>query len=201
MKYLLYMLSLSLLLLSCSSKQKGQIKIQWVDQLWVDQLNGDYSFIDRWDYEESLTDDMPTDTTRHYYTIACEANCYEWAGTNYMMAEMVGNDTVVCYTMGNVATHCSLHMILVGENCTPTVELISIVAEGNTTFVCNGGHLKIDRKLWTVGIMKAEFSFTFDNPSDPNFPIWWKGRIFTRIKENGIQEDFRGCLNFPQENN
>ncbi len=44
------------------------------------------------------------------------------------------------------------------------------------------GMLKIDKKLFDKGIMKAKFDFEFTNSLEPQRPFYWKGLIFCEIK-------------------
>lgn len=123
------------------------------------------------------------DTTHFYHTIVSDANCYEWAGTDYAHAYKNG-DTVRCYTECNVATHSSLHLQFVKGECIPRINLNSITPSGEQDFNYKSGFIKVDKPLWLKGILKAEFDFVFDNPQDPKNLLWWKGRIYTTIKEN-----------------
>lgn len=152
-------------LLSCgmksnetSNNNRGKIRIQWVAH-----LSGDYSF-------------------RRYHTIQCEAWCYEWAGTDSIVVERENDGSLKCYTLTNAATHCTLAMSICHEYCFPQIELISVAPGGNMIFKCTGGSIKIDRERWAKGILKAEFDFNFDNPEDPSRPVYWRGKIYVRIK-------------------
>ena len=53
---------------------------------------------------------------------------------------------------------------------------------GDVVFLCNAGYIKIDRRLWQRKIMKAEFSFTFEHKENSKEPIYWKGKIYSKIK-------------------
>lgn len=45
-------------------------------------------------------------------------------------------------------------------------------------------NISIDKKLWKEGIMKAVFSFDFEHKENPKEPIYWKGRIYSKINMN-----------------
>lgn len=134
-------------------------------------------------YKDSLKTYYKTiDTTHQAHSIKCDAWCYEWAGTDYI--EVIQNgDSIHCYTLNNAATHCSLHLELDKINCNPYIILTSIIAGRNAVYYCTNGYIKIDKKLWQQGIMKAEFSFNFEHAENPQKPIYWKGKIYTRIKK------------------
>jgi len=122
------------------------------------------------------------DTSHQSYTIQCKAWCYEWAGTNFIEAIKRSNDTVYCYTLLNEATHCSLQLTIVGDKCFALIELNSIVKDGNVIFNCIDGNITVDKNLWEIGIVKAVFSFNFEHKENPKKPIYWNGKILTKIK-------------------
>jgi hypothetical protein len=122
------------------------------------------------------------DTSHQSYSIQCKAWCYEWAGTDFIEAIQKSVDTVYCYTLLNAATHCSLQLNIVGDNCFAIIDLNSIVKGGSAKYNCLNGYITVDKNHWKKGILKAVFSFNFENKENPNKPIYWKGKIFTKIK-------------------
>lgn len=122
------------------------------------------------------------DTTHQFHTIQCEAFCYEWAGTDFMEVLRTNKDSVFCFTTTDIATHCSLQLMLVKDICTATIDLNSIMPDASATYYCTEGYITIDKKLWEKGIMKAEFSFIFENKEDSNKPFYWKGKAYAKIK-------------------
>ena len=139
--------------------------------IWVDHLSGDFSFKKR-------------------QSIVCEAWCYEWAGTDEVKVERISKDTVHCYTMMNDATHCSLNLIFIQNNCFPTIELKSIVPNGDKIYHYKSGWIKIDKSLWNKNILKAEFDFDFKNAENEK-RIFWKGKIYKKLKKkSNAQQQF-----------
>jgi len=129
---------------------------------WRQKLEGDFSFAKK-------------------KSIVCDAWCYEWAGTNGIIAKQRGKDTVECYTLMNASTHCSLHFLITGDSCVPTIVLNSIVAGASRIYEGKDGFISIDRKLWEGRILKATFALNFKNPENEK-KIYWNGNIFTKIK-------------------
>jgi hypothetical protein len=129
---------------------------------WVEKVSGDFSFSKR-------------------QSISCDAWCYEWAGTNSIVAKAYGKDTVQCYTAMNEATHCSLSLLITRNNCIPTIVLKSIAPGGDKIYQCKNGYIKIDQVLWKQNILKAEFDFDFVNDENDK-KVFWKGKIYTRIR-------------------
>jgi hypothetical protein len=122
------------------------------------------------------------DTTHLFHSLQCDAWCYEYAGTNAINV-LKNKDTIECYTQQNAATHCSLKLKLINDDCTPTIELSSIAPDGDKTYTCNGGEIKIDNIALQKDTLKAEFSFTFDHPENPKQPMFWKGKILQKINK------------------
>ena len=122
------------------------------------------------------------DTSHQFYSIQCKAWCYEWAGTDFIEAIQKSVGTVYCYTLLNAATHCSLQLNIAGDNFFAFIDLTSIVKGGSARYNCINGYIKIDKNLWKKGIVKAVFSFNFEHKENPGRPIYWKGKIFAKIK-------------------
>jgi hypothetical protein len=135
-------------------------------------------------YKDSLTAYYKiTDTTHQFHSIQCKAWCYEWAGTDFIEAVRKSVDTVYCYTLMNVATHCSLQFNLVNNDCYAIVDLKSIIKGGSEQYNCTNGYITIDKNLWEKGTLRAVFSFNFEHKAHPEKPIYWKGKIFAKIKK------------------
>src|SRR3989304_7480074 len=185
---------------------------------WVNNLEGDYSFVNKWNYHLNVFKDSTgkefrcdwfcppeieamkdstgriikdsitaffkiLDTTHLHHTIECDAWCYEYAGTDFMEVYRKTKDSVYCYTMCTPGTHCSLDLNIVKDNCFASIDLNSITENGQSYYYCTKGYIKIDKKLWEKGIMKAEFNMDFKNTFDPNKPMFWKGKIHSEIKK------------------
>lgn len=123
------------------------------------------------------------DTTHLFHTIQCEAWCYEWAGTDFISASRKGQERINCQTATNMATHCSLQLDIVKNSCYAKIELNSIVSDNNAVFYCTEGYIRIDKKRWKQGIIKADFSFDFGSAKNVEKPIYWKGKIQTKIED------------------
>ncbi len=125
------------------------------------------------------------DTAHQAHSIQCEAWYYEWAGTDFIETIRKSDDSTICNTASGIATHCSLHLDIIKDICSAEINLKSILPKGDTVFYCTDGHITIDKKLWKEGIMKAEFSFNFEHKENPEKPIYWKGKIYSKIRITG----------------
>lgn len=122
------------------------------------------------------------DTTHQFHSIHSDACTYEWEGTDFITVERVSKDTIVCYTLTNIATHSSLNLMIIKDIVTPSISLNSMTPTGTEIFRCNGGQIAIDKNLWNKGIMKAAFDITFEHKINPDKPMYWKGKIYAKIE-------------------
>lgn len=125
------------------------------------------------------------DTTHQYLTMMCEAWCYEWAGTDFIDVQQYGNDSTVCHTRANGATHCYLHLCITDTACRARIVLHSIVPGGNKIFYRSSGNIRVDKKRYDNDTLRAIFDFRFKNTVDPDKEIYWKGRIMAPVKKAG----------------
>lgn len=122
------------------------------------------------------------DTSHLKHSIQSKAWCYEWAGTDFMEVYKNVNDTIVCVTQMNAATHCSLNIVIVQQKAYATIELKSVAKGGQKVYYCKRGTMRIEKEMLHKGILKADFNFIFDNPEDQNKTIFWRGKIYAQMK-------------------
>ena len=124
------------------------------------------------------------DTTHQMHSIKCEAWCYEWTGTDFIEVIRMSRDSINCTTMTGVATHCSLQLGILKNICYASMDLSSVAPGADARYYCINGYLTIDKTLWENGIMKAKFSFNFGHNENLERPMYWKGKIYAKIKTN-----------------
>lgn len=130
---------------------------------WIEDLEGDFSF-------------SPD------HSLESEAWCYEYAGVSEIKVVETGKDSIECYTLTNAATHSTLNFSIVnGMVSNPRIELNSVTGKKRTYF-CNKALMKVDKKAFQKGIFKAEFDMTFNHVEDPKKEMFWKGKIYAKIK-------------------
>jgi hypothetical protein len=124
------------------------------------------------------------DTSHQYHSMQCDAWTYGWSGTDYVDVLQINKDSFHCTSRSNPGTYSNIHLGINSKNCTPYIVFRSInMRVGTLTYLCTGGFIKIDKNLWKQGIMKAEFSFTYEHNEDPEQPMYWKGKIYAAIKK------------------
>lgn len=65
------------------------------------------------------------DTTHRFHTLQGSAECYEYAGADYMTAQRQ-HDTVFCYSLCSAATHCSLNYFYARISVSPPFKCIAL---------------------------------------------------------------------------
>jgi hypothetical protein len=123
------------------------------------------------------------DTSHQYHSMQCDAWTYGWSGTDYVDVIRISKDSLHCTSRSNPGTYSNMHLGINSLTCNPFIIFHSInMRVGTIVYPCNGGLIKIDRNLWNQGIMKAEFSFTYEHKEKPKQPMYWKGKIYAEIK-------------------
>jgi hypothetical protein len=119
------------------------------------------------------------DTTHQFHSMQSDAECAEYAGADYMIATRV-NDTIVCNSLCNAGTHCSLQLRIFHNTCMASVLLRSIIGK-NITYLLQDGYFKTDPELLKKGILKAAFHLDFGKDKRSGKNVYWKGLIYTPI--------------------
>jgi len=136
-------------------------------------------------YDDSLTSFYQLiDTSHQYFTLNSQAQMYEWAGTNFVHFTNWKDGEVTGQSLNNIATHSSLYFKIKNDSCIAKVNFNSITDRGRYTFYLGGGHVKIDRNLWQKDTIKSSFNLIFINTLDPNYPLYWKGKIYSPIQSD-----------------
>lgn len=124
------------------------------------------------------------DTSHLAHSIQGKAWCYEYNGADFIEVTRLSNDSVHCFTLTNISTHCSLNIDIHRNSCSASIDLNSISNSGHTIFHCIQGSIIIDKSLWSKGVMKAVFSFDFEHKENPKESMFWKGKIYSEIKKS-----------------
>jgi hypothetical protein len=123
------------------------------------------------------------DTSHFFHSIQCDAWCYEYAGENFLDLYKTGEETYACNIRGNAGTHCFLQMKLQKDTCTPQIKLASVIKGRDAIFNCIDGTISIEKEKLRQGILKAVFDFKFKNTTDSLKPVYWKGKIYSKIDQ------------------
>ena len=166
-----------ILITSCERTDTKKLNSGEVAIKWVDNLDGDFSFKNIWSYPED-----EEDTTHLFHSIKSEAWTYEWGGTDFITAERINKDSVVCFTENNAATHSSLNLVITKNTVKPTIVLNSIADINTIIYNCKSGEMSIDKNRWKEGILKATFDFDFYHTEDST-KMYWKGDIYAKIEK------------------
>lgn len=196
----------------CESDEN--FKIQWVDTLegdfsfkdhwqypegiWHNEFgqlyNGNYSteISERMlDSNSKILDDSLDsyykifDTTHIFQSIVSDGWCYEFRKPFDIKAHEEENKIVKCSTEISISGHSCLYIEIDGDFFRTEIIYYSVVSsKGRPKFKCTDGYLKVAKKEWQNGILKAEFKFNFHNHLDTEKKIFWNGRIYKVIEKN-----------------
>jgi len=134
-------------------------------------------------YKDSLTEYYKIiDTTHIFYSIKSEAKVYENTVYNHMEFSRMGNGEIKGETINNISGYSHLHIKLENDYCYAWNDYKSIFDLGNHIFNLKSGRILIDKSLFKQGIIKAEFDFNFKNTLELKKKLFWKGKIYSKIK-------------------
>ncbi|WP_062054775.1 hypothetical protein [Aquimarina longa] len=122
------------------------------------------------------------DTTHIPYSLKSENRMYEYSGTNFISFTKSSVGEIKGRSANNVSTHSSLHIEITNDFCVVWVDFNSIRDLGEHIFPLEEGVIVIDKKLFDEGIVKAVFDFKFKNNLDAKEELFWKGKIYSMIK-------------------
>jgi len=116
--------------ISCDGLCPDEIEVMKdsTGRIYEDSLHSFYEFID---------------TTHQMHSIQCDAWCYEWAGTDFIEVFRKSENSVNCFTMTGIDTHCSLNIEIIGDTCYVVIDLKSIEQGGDVNFYCTSGYITI----------------------------------------------------------
>ena len=114
-------------------------------------------------------------------------NTYELTASNpiinFINFTKQDDGTLVGGTSIGVSVHSKLHIELNNDSCNAWIHFNSIRDLGTHNFLLDSGSIHIDKTLLEKDIIKASFHFTFANTLDSNVPLFWKGLIYSEIKQ------------------
>ncbi|TSE11356.1 hypothetical protein [Aquimarina algiphila] len=122
------------------------------------------------------------DTIHVPYSLKSENRMYEYSGTNFIEFKKTEKNTITGQSINNVSTHSSLNLNIDNDNCSVWVDFNSIRDLGEHIFPLDSGTIIIDKIVFNQGIIKAVFDFKFKNTLEPEEKLFWKGLIYSEIK-------------------
>lgn len=156
----------------------GQLSCDGICPEEIDRMKDEFGKI----YEDSLKAFYKViDTTHVFHSLQSVNRMYEYSGTDFIEFIILKNGIIRGQSLNNVSTHSSLILELENDSCHASVNFNSIRDLGEHNFPFKSGNIRIDRKLFQDGIIKAEFDLKFENTLEPNKELFWKGRIYKKI--------------------
>jgi len=120
------------------------------------------------------------DSTRKYHTLESRSTLNDWIPSNFIKVRKFGNFTIEGNVINDSLSQCSLFFRMKGNQLTAWA--YHKPQKGNyKIFRLNGGKITLDEEAFEKGVFKAIFSFTFENEINSLKPLFWSGKICTKI--------------------
>ncbi|MBM1107038.1 hypothetical protein JQC67_12875 [Aurantibacter crassamenti] len=145
----------------------------------IDQMKDESGKI----YEDSLQAFYSIiDTTHVFHSLHSVNKMYEYSGTDFIEFKRTSGGIIKGKSANNVSTNSSLLLEIQNDSCSVWVDFNSIRDLVHHVFPLEKGTIKIDKKLFETGTLKAVFDFNFDNTVESSKKLFWKGKIYSSIE-------------------
>lgn len=121
------------------------------------------------------------DSTRKYHTLESRSTLTDWKPSNFIKVRKYGNFIVEGSVLADSTSKCSVFFRIKDNFLTAWAYHKSDNGK-STIFRLNGGKIFLDDAAFSKGIFKATFSFTFENEVNSLKPLYWSGKIYTKIE-------------------
>jgi hypothetical protein len=121
------------------------------------------------------------DSTRKYHTLESRSTLTDWKPSNFIKVRKYGNFIVEGSVLADSTSKCSVFFRIKDNFLTAWAYHKSDNGK-STIFRLNGGKIFMDDAAFSKGIFKATFSFTFENEVNSLKPLYWSGKIYTKIE-------------------
>jgi hypothetical protein len=121
------------------------------------------------------------DSTRKYHTLESRSTLYDRKPSNFIKVRRYGNFVLEGSVIQDSSSNCSLFFRIKDSNLTAWAYHKPAKGEPKI-FLLKGGKFFLDTEKFDKGIFKAIFSFTFENELNSLKPLYWSGKIYTKIE-------------------
>jgi hypothetical protein len=133
-------------------------------------------------YENSLTSFYSlVDTTHLQHSLLAVGSMYEWTGSDHINFKKQEDGSVIGSSTCNASNHTSLHIKMEDDKIKAWLDFVGIRDVKRHIFPLKDGWIKMDKKLFSEGIVKASFHFDFINTIDASVPLNCEGKIYSEI--------------------
>ena len=121
------------------------------------------------------------DSTRKYHTLQSRSTLSDWKPSDFIKIRKYGNFTIEGSVIADSTSKCSVFFRIKDNYLTAWA--FHKPTNGSTKIVhLNGGKIFLDKEAFDKGIFKATFSFTFENDINSLKPLYWSGKIYSKIE-------------------
>jgi len=121
------------------------------------------------------------DSTRKYHTIESRCSIDACQPSNFIRVKKYGNFTIEAQMIGGSNRNCSL-ILRMKDNHVSSWIYVKGNQKAATMYKLNGGKIFIDEPAFEKGILKATFSFTYENDNNGFKALFWSGKIYSKIE-------------------
>lgn len=197
--------------------QEDKVPIKKIKIDWKMKVDGDFSFTEKWEYPEGIVRNQfgqlvgndslfvwsnvlrdeagkllassfdqyysRYDTTHQFHTMSSETNVYndEHFPPRSIGIKQLHDSTYLAIAEHPLSMQPQLTIAFDDKYCQAWLSI------GMEKYRALEGNIEMDRVVWYKGIGKGKFNFVFENPSEPDKPIYWKGKFCARVHKLWIQ--------------
>jgi hypothetical protein len=121
------------------------------------------------------------DSTRKYHTLESRSTLFDWKPSNFIKIRKYGNFIIEGSMIPDSTSKCSM-FFRIKDNFLTAYAYHKPDKGESKIFRLNGGKIFLDELAFSKGIFKASFSFTFDNDINSLKPLYWSGKIYSKIE-------------------
>jgi hypothetical protein len=121
------------------------------------------------------------DSTRKYHTLESRSTLVDWKPSNFIKVRKYGSFILEGSVLADSTSNCSV-FFRIKDNFLTAWAYHKSDNGISKIFRLNGGKIFLDDEAFSKGIFKATFSFTFENEVNSLKPLYWSGKIYTKIE-------------------
>lgn len=121
------------------------------------------------------------DSTRKYHTLQSRSTFSDWKPSDFIKIRKYGNFTIEGSVIADSTSKCSV-FFRIKDNYLTAWAYHKPTNGATKIFKLDGGKIFLDKEAFDKGIFKATFSFTFNNDINSLKPLYWSGKIYSKIQ-------------------
>ena len=120
------------------------------------------------------------DSSKHYYSLESRCTAENWEETNFISVRKYGDFIIEGNVLNNENNSFSLFFRIKNDFVTSWIYCKSENGESSILSLKEGKFF-IDKIAFDKGILKAKFSFVYNNPKNSLKALYWSGKMYSKI--------------------